>query len=403
MEQGVGTEARTLRGRSARGKRRTVPACTLAALLGAALVLGCQGAPAAPATSPSAPSPAQGRALASLAWRALELLPAAAVAPPPARTAPAFEAPQRPGDASFAIGPTNAGALVGPVALPEDLTSLAVRPVTRSRGATHGTRALVALLSKAAQRVAREHPGSVLWVGDLSRAEGGPLPPHRSHTNGRDVDLAFYVSRDGRDGPVPADQPAMVRADASGRIAGSRDLFFDRARNWALVRALLEDPGVVVQWIFVADHLRALLIDHARQVAPPALVARAERVLAQPKDSSPHDDHFHVRIYCGLEERLQGCLDAPPWHPWAPRHEAELARWLDGLLPFLETPREPETREAIERIVRMNATNAIVHLERLVEEPLDAELRLLAHDALGFLRRGYTREAWKRWRAEEAP
>jgi len=96
---------------------------------------------------------------------------------------------------------------------------------------------------------------------------------------------------------------------------------------------------------------------------------------------------------------------AAPFHPWAPRHEEALSRWLDGLLPFLEVPRAPETKEAIERIVRMNATPAMPHLERLLarEASLDPAIKALAEDALDFLAGRRTPAAWKRWRAEDAP
>lgn len=332
----------------------------------------------------------------------MEILPAAAVPAPPDREAPAFERPARSAAESFSIGPTNAGALVGAMALPTDHEALRPRPRALARGAIHGTPALVHTLIKAATRVAREHSDSVLWAGDLSLAAGGALPPHRSHTNGRDADLAFYVSRP-RDGRLePADGPEMRHIGRNGRVVGT-DLVFDPARNWALVQALLEDPGATPQWLFVADHLRALLLAEGRRVAPPWLVERAERVLVEPSDSSPHADHFHLRIYCGLAERLEGCLDAPPIHPWAPRYDAELARWLDGLLPFLTTPREPETREAITRIVRMNATNALPYLDRLTRQPLEPGLAKLVADARDFLSGRRTPSAWRRWRPDDAP
>ena len=33
------------------------------------------------------------------------------------------------------------------------------------------------------------------------------------------------------------------------------------------------------------------------------------RVLHQPSDAPPHDDHFHVRIRCTQGERDEGCVD----------------------------------------------------------------------------------------------
>lgn len=359
-----------------------------------ATLLGCAGEPG------PAEGGAAGRALSPVALAGLRLLPAAAVPAPPMGPAPAFVRPEVPAP-GYSIGPSNAGTLVGARPLPEDHPSLRVRPSAARRGATFGTPALVAMLVRAAERVAREHPGSALWAGDLSRAEGGPLAPHASHTSGRDVDLAFFVSRREGAALVPADGPEMRAVDTLGRVAGGA-LVFDDARNWALVRALLEDPGAAPQWIFVAAHLRERLLTYGQTAAEPALVERAAVVLAQPRDSSPHADHFHVRIYCGLEERLQGCLDAPPFHPWVDRHDAALAHWLEGLLPFLSQPRWPETREAIERIVRMNAHPAIPHLERLAAAHADPGLTALAEDALAFLRGRRTPEAWRRWRAVDA-
>ncbi len=355
-----------------------------------------------------------GRALAPVHLDdALRLLPAAAIPPPPNNPAPAFERAPPPAE-GYSIGPSNAGSLTGAVALPAAHPDLQIRPISLTRNAYFGTPALVAMLVKAAERVAREHPGSVLWAGDLSLPDGGALAPHGSHTSGRDVDLSFYVSRptSGRrpEGlpkayATPEDSAAMRYVDAQGHVSGT-DLVFDVARNWALVRAFLEDPGATPQWIFVASHLRAQLLAYGRDHADAPLVARAEVVLVQPRDSSPHADHFHMRIYCGLSERLQGCLDAAPFHAWAPRHEAALSRWLDGLLPFLEDPRMPETKEAIERIVRMNATPAIPHLERLIARDPgehDPAITALAEDALDFLAGRRTPAAWKRWRAEDAP
>ena len=33
---------------------------------------------------------------------------------------------------------------------------------------------------------------------------------------------------------------------------------------------------------------------------------------SQPSDSSPHDDHFHVRLYCAPDDLPYGCADRPP-------------------------------------------------------------------------------------------
>ncbi len=306
--------------------------------------------------------------------------------------APAFERAADLGPEPLSLGPTNAGVLIDGLPLRES-EALRLRPVAVSRGAVFGTRALVGMLERAAARVARRFPGSTLWAGDLSLASGGPVSPHASHQNGRDVDLAFYISND--DGP--ADVAAMRHVDERLDTSSGR---FDVVRNWALIESFLDDPEAQVQWIFVATHLRRALLDFGRAENSPHL-ERAERVLAEPRDSSAHADHFHVRIYCGLAERLEGCLDAPPFHPWVDRHEEAISRWLDGLLPFLDAPRWPEIGHAVEGIVRMNATSALPHLDPLRDHP-DPSVSRLARDACDFLRGHRTPEAWARWRATDA-
>jgi penicillin-insensitive murein endopeptidase len=52
------------------------------------------------------------------------------------------------------------------------------------------------------------------------------------------------------------------------------------------------------------------LLDHARAIGEPDdLIIQAGFVLHQPGDSAPHDDHFHLRIYCAPTDRTAGCRD----------------------------------------------------------------------------------------------
>jgi penicillin-insensitive murein endopeptidase len=145
-------------------------------------------------------------------------------------------------------------------------------------------------LVRAAERVERLYPGSVLLVGDLSSRDGGYLPGHASHRSGRDADVAFYYS-DAHGNRVMSERLLPVRSSGSA----PRGLRFDDARNWALVEALVSDSRV--QTIFVAASLERRLIEYARQQgARPQIVARADAAMRQPSHGRPHDDHFHVRI-----------------------------------------------------------------------------------------------------------
>lgn len=165
-----------------------------------------------------------------------------------------------------------------------------------------GTEELVGMVQRAASRVRRVHPGSVMSVGDLSRREGGRMRPHLSHRNGRDVDLGFYLRR----GDEPARAQRFIRIRRSG-TGGSYT--FDDARNWALVTAMLTDERAEVEAILVAEHLeRRLLAEARRQRTPGFLYERARLLMYQPRRGGKHDDHFHVRIRCPADD-VPTCVD----------------------------------------------------------------------------------------------
>jgi penicillin-insensitive murein endopeptidase len=63
--------------------------------------------------------------------------------------------------------------------------------------------------------------------------------------------------------------------------------------------------------------VEALLVDYALARGEPLeLVLRAESVMLEPGDSTPHDDHIHLRIACTAEEALAGCLGGGPHWEW---------------------------------------------------------------------------------------
>jgi penicillin-insensitive murein DD-endopeptidase len=189
----------------------------------------------------------------------------------------------------------------------------------------YGVPELNSLIRRAAKYVTHTHPGSNLLVGELSAASGGFVGGHRSHRSGRDVDLAFYaVDSAGR----PVTGTHVVHFDRFGvGLRDGRPVGFDAARNWSLVEALLTDDEARVQWIFVSKGLGALLIqwalDHNRDVE---IIKRAASVLHQPSDSAPHDDHFHVRIYCPTNAGAPYCVDTGPVWPWIEQARQQIGR-----------------------------------------------------------------------------
>lgn len=210
------------------------------------------------------------------------------------------------GAPSLSLGRPSEGHLQGARAL-ESGPSVRLLPLRHvQRCLNFGTERLVQALRRAGEVVERRFPGSPpLGVGDLSKARGGRIFPYsHSHQSGRDADLAFYAT-DGKGRPVPLDD--LLAFGPSGEARG-RPLKFDSGRTWMLVRALLEDREITVQWLFISRPLRAALLAEAdRSGAPTPLVQRAAQVLHQPSDAPPHADHLHLRITCSEEERRVGC------------------------------------------------------------------------------------------------
>lgn len=183
-------------------------------------------------------------------------------------------------------------------------------------GRFYGTWELVQLLHRAAHRVATRVPGARLSVGELSKQGGGRVPGHHSHQNGRDVDIAFYMTdAAGR----PFEPWAFAEFDRHGQGRGPNTMLrFDDARNWELVQRLVTDGDARIQYIFVSNALKErLLREGERRKTSPSIMNRVRRTLMQPPTGHPHGNHFHVRIYCSPANRPR-CQDRPPYHAWYP-------------------------------------------------------------------------------------
>jgi penicillin-insensitive murein endopeptidase len=317
-------------------------------------------------------------------------------------SARAWDAPylgDLPQDASFSIGTASRGYLVNGVAMKPRHPCLKIRVSAKNKRAHFGTRALVEGLEQAACAVQRKWPGSELYAGDLSAEAGGDLRGHASHNSGRDADIAFYM-RDaaGR----MADSTRMLPIRPDGRAKWGGEVVFDLARNWALVEALLKNPRIQVQYLFVANHLRDLLLAHAAQEGVSKdVLSHAKAVLRQPGDSSPHVEHFHLRIYCGLKERLEGCLDYGTIHPWVDTYQRSLAARVGEVLPFLRGGGLEELEFAITRLVRLRAVAAVEHIIPLKQHQVP-RVRELAGDAVAFLQGDRTPRKWMHLAEEDA-
>lgn len=156
-----------------------------------------------------------------------------------------------------------------------------------------------AALVRAAEAVARRHPGAVVRYMEASWPSAKrPMPPHVSHGDGRQVDLAvFYEDGRGRLRPPPTAsgyggfEPPRREAErvcvgVGGHYAApdppaGRPWRLAEAPTADLVRRLSTDPRV--RRIFIEPHLKARL-----GFAGDGKVRFAGCRVAR------HDDHLHV-------------------------------------------------------------------------------------------------------------
>jgi penicillin-insensitive murein endopeptidase len=256
---------------------------------------------------------------------------------------------------SVSWGPSNRGKLMNPDRLPARGTGYWIPPRWNKRGLAYGTDEMTSMVAYLGRRIDERYPGARLSVADLSRWRGGPSAWHRSHQTGRDVDL-LYFARDGRGKPVYLDRMAHFKADGSSKPAKKPDgtleptVHFDDARNWFLIRALMENPVAEVQYAFMYRGLKQRLLDYAKKRGEPAdIIAKASYIMRQPGDSAIHDDHMHVRIYCAKTDREVGCVDYGRLR-WTKKW-----RKYGGGSPHLASMRVPRRRMRRMGVARMPA------------------------------------------------
>lgn len=149
------------------------------------------------------------------------------------------------------------------------------------------TRETADAIIAAANQVREWFPnGAPVRVGQVSGPEGGFLPPHVTHQNGRDIDVGLFY---------PGSEPYRIK---------EREKVMDVPMNWAFARAMIMHGDV--QFILLDKRVQKVLYDYALKhgedkgwldslfTGPKAIFRHARR----------HRDHFHVRLWNARAQEL---------------------------------------------------------------------------------------------------
>jgi LysM repeat protein len=177
------------------------------------------------------------------------------------------------------IGHPYHGRLANGIPFPGQFRGYQLRDEDRS----YTTPEVVGSLLDAIEAVRTQYPDTCdLFIGDFSNAGGGWINHHRSHQNGRDVDLGMYA-RGNRtfDTFVPMNEENL-----------------DVPKTWCFVENLLRSQHV--QYIFLDKRIQKLLYDYAlsRGADPEyldTLFGNGRGAVIQHVRS--HYDHIHTRFY----------------------------------------------------------------------------------------------------------
>ena len=128
----------------------------------------------------------------------------------------------------------------------------------------------------------------VVHIGDISKKNGGPFPPHLSHQAGLDVDIGY-----------------VLQGEVSRRVRFSIATYetLDQEKTWALIQALLDTQGVA--YIFIDYEVQRLLQPYALSTGedPDAIAAifQFPRGRGAPhgviRHFKGHRNHMHVRFH----------------------------------------------------------------------------------------------------------
>ncbi len=180
------------------------------------------------------------------------------------------------------VGKPNRGRLINGIRFPQGLGGYKLRSVNRS----YTTPEVIGGVLAAIFTVKEKYPGTCdLRLGDFSLPRGGRFWPHKSHQNGRDVDIGMYARNN-------MELPGLVRMTPKT---------IDAAKTWTLVESLLRSQNI--KYIFLDIRLQRVLCRYAMKhgVDRDFLVRNFQwasgcRYKSIVRHDGKHSTHLHVRF-----------------------------------------------------------------------------------------------------------
>ncbi len=213
------------------------------------------------------------------------------------------------------IGSPAAGCVSGAVILPP--TGVGYQVMRLSRHRNYGHPSLIHFVRTLGEALVTNHTG-VMLVGDLSQPRGGPTASlHRSHQNGLDVDLWYWLPDVARERHLDDDEVETLAAPSMvNRASQSLDLTHWTSAQVELVRLVATSPEV--DRIFVNPVIKKTLCEQESD----------RGWLHTVRPWWGHDDHLHVRLHCPPGN--EACVSQKPI-PTGDGCDSELDWWLQAI------------------------------------------------------------------------
>ncbi len=180
---------------------------------------------------------------------------------------------------TIAYGQPYGGRLINGIQFPNQFPGYVIRDPERSYTCPE----VVGALLDAIDAVRQKFPDTCdVFLGDFSSRTGGGALHHRSHQNGRDVDVGLYAK-----GNRPLDTLVVMTEEN-----------LDAPKTWCLIQNIINSQRV--QYIFLDRRIQKVLYDYAASIGTdPAYLDRvfgtAHGALIQHVPG--HNDHMHIRFF----------------------------------------------------------------------------------------------------------